>query len=126
MMQMVTIKKPVNKQAAVAARALAAKRVKAAATRKRRRIKQTLDRFIVVAIGTNASGTPKATTGWTASLRAGTTTVTADFDEFGVVRFPTITTLTTVAYLLTLRDENGATIRSFNVPSDREFFVARF
>lgn len=122
---MAVIKKTVDKKA-VMARALAAKKVKAAATRRRRRIRQTLDRFIVVAIGTNASGTPKATTGWTASLRAGTTTVTADFDEFGLVRFPTIATLTTVAYLLTINDENGTALRSFNVPSGREFFVARF
>ncbi|WP_313640602.1 hypothetical protein MHH52_10040 [Paenibacillus sp. FSL K6-0276] len=123
---MAIIKKPVNKKAVMATRALAAKRAKAAATRKKRRVRQTLDRFIVLAIGTNASGTPKATTGWTASLRTGTTTVTTDFDEFGVARFPTISTLTTVSYLLTLRDENGANIRSFTVPSDREFFVARF
>lgn len=123
---MAIIKKTVNKKA-VMARALAAKKARAVASRKRRRIRQTLDRFIVVAIGTNASGTPKDTTGWTASLiRTGNPTITADFDDFGVVRFPTVTTLTTVPYLLTLRDENGNAIRSFNVPSDREFFVARF
>ncbi|MEK4041849.1 hypothetical protein NYE44_10845 [Paenibacillus sp. FSL L8-0493] len=123
---MAIIKKTVNKKAVMASKVLAAKKAKAAPTRKKRRIRQTLDRFIVVAIGTNATGTPKDTTGWSASLRAGTTTVTADFDEFGVVRFPTISTLTSVPYLLTLRDESGATIRSFNVPADREFFVARF
>ena len=120
------IKKTVNKKA-VMARALAAKKAKAAAPRKRRRIRQTLDRFIVVAIGTNAAGTPKDTTGWTATLtRTGNAPIPAEFDEFGVARFPTVTTLTTVPYLLTLRDENGNPIRSFNVPSDREFFVARF
>jgi hypothetical protein len=124
---MAMIKKPVNKQAVMAAKALAAKRVKAAATRKKRRVRQTLDRFIVLAIGTNATGTPKDTTGWTASLlRTGNPAIVADFDEFGVARFPTVSTLTTVPYLLTLRDENGNAIKSFNVPSDREFYVARF
>ncbi|WP_339315973.1 hypothetical protein [Paenibacillus sp. FSL R10-2734] len=124
---MAIIKKPVNKQAVMAAKALAAKKAKAAATRKKRRVRQTLDRFIVVAIGTNATGTPKDTAGWTASLiRTGNPPITADFDEFGVVRFPTVSTLTTVAYLLTLNDENGNALRSFNVPSGREFFVARF
>lgn len=122
---MAVIKKTVDKKA-VMARALAAKKVKAAATKKKRRVRQTFDRFVVLAISTNASGTPKQSTGWTASLRTGTTTVTTDFDEFGVARFPTITTLTTVQYILTLRDENGTILRNFTVPSDREFFVARF
>lgn len=109
---MPVIKKPINK--------------KAAATKKKRRVRQTFDRFVVLAISTNASGTPKQSTGWTASLRTGTTTVTTDFDEFGVARFPTISTLTTVQYILTLRDENGTILRNFTVPADREFFVARF
>lgn len=123
---MVMIKKPVNKQAVMAAKALAAKRVKAAATRKKRRIRQTLDRFVVLATSLGTNSTPKDSSGWTASLKSGTTTVSADFDDFGVARFPTISTLTTVPYLLTIRDENGVVLKSFNVPSDREFFVARF
>lgn len=120
------IKKPVNKQAVMAAKAQAARKVKAAATRKKRRIRQTLDRFIVLATSTGTNSTPKNSSGWTATLKNGSTTVSADFDDFGVVRFPTISTLTTVSYLLTIRDENGVILKSFNVPSDREFFVARF
>ncbi|HBS45703.1 MAG TPA: hypothetical protein DEA91_16810 [Paenibacillus sp.] len=123
---MAMIKKPVNKQAVMAARALAAKRVKAAATRKKRRIRQTLDRFVVLATSLGTNSTPKDSSGWTATLKNGATTVNADFDDFGVARFPTISTLTTVPYLLTIRDENGVVLKSFNVPAEREFFVARF
>lgn len=120
------INKPVNKQAVMAAKALAAKRVKAAATRKKRRIRQTLDRFVVLATSLGTNSRPKDSSGWTATLKNGTTTVNADFDDFGVARFPTISTLTSVPYLLTIRDENGVVLKSFNVPADREFFVARF
>lgn len=79
---------------------------------------------LATSLGTNS--TPKDSSGWTATLKNGTTTVNAEFDDFGVVRFPTISTLTSVPYLLTIRDENGVVLKSFNVPADREFFVARF
>lgn len=123
---MAMIKKPVNKQAVMAAKALAAKRVKAAATRKKRRIRQTLDRFVVLATSLGTNSTPKDSSGWNATLKNGTTTVNAEFDDFGVVRFPTISTLTSVPYLLTIRDENGVVLKSFNVPADREFLSLDF
>ena len=109
---------PLSKKAPMASK------VRASATRKKRRIRQTLDRFIVVA--TNLSNVPKDSTGWTASLTTGATTVTADFDDFGVVRFPTISTLTTVSYILRIRNANGDVLVTRNIPADREFYVARF
>jgi hypothetical protein len=101
-----------------------AKAAKAAAVRKRRRIRQTLDRFVVIA--TNLSNAPRSTSGWTATLTRGTTTVTADFDDFGVARFPTINTLTTVSYVLRIRNADGELQNTSNVPADREVAVARF
>ncbi|MEK5236270.1 hypothetical protein NST99_11335 [Paenibacillus sp. FSL L8-0470] len=122
--------KPVDKKTLMAKRALMAKKAlmarkaKASAVKKKRRIRQSLDRFIVIA--TNLSNAPRDTSGWTASLTNAGVTTTADFDDFGVARFPTITTLTTVPYLLRIRDANGNSVVSRNVPADREFFIARF
>lgn len=114
-----TIKKPLMTN-----KALMASKLRASATPKKRRIRQTLDRFVVVA--TNLNNVPKDSSGWTASLTTGTTTITADFDDFGVVRFPTIATLTTVSYILRIRDANGVVLTNKTIPADREFYVARF
>ncbi|WP_138495782.1 hypothetical protein [Paenibacillus pinistramenti] len=114
-------------KAAKAARAKAAAKAKATAP-KRRRVRQTLDRFIVLAVSPNGTNTPKDSAGWTARLipQGGGTSITANFDDFGVVRFPNITTLTDVAYTLTIFDENNNALVSRSVPANREFYVARF
>ncbi|WP_410511926.1 hypothetical protein PaeBR_18015 [Paenibacillus sp. BR2-3] len=117
---------PLSSKALIAKKALMAKKVKAAAPRKRRRIRQTLDRFIVLATNLAATPVPRDTTGWSASLTTGGTTVTADFDDFGVVRFPTISTLTTVSYTLRIRNAEDVVLVTRTVPADREFYVARF
>ncbi|MDF2723613.1 MAG: hypothetical protein K0Q59_3288 [Paenibacillus sp.] len=103
-------------------RANAVKR--AAAVKKKRRIRQTLDRFHVIA--TNLNNIPRDTTGWTATLTRGTTTITAPFDDFGVARFNTITTLTNFAYVLRIRNADGEQQTQKSVPADLEVFVARF
>lgn len=113
-----------DKKTVMAKRAAIAAKVRPSAVRKRRRIRQTLDRFIVVA--TNLNNIPKDSSGWTASLTGGGNTVTADFDDFGVVRFPTISTLTTISYILRIRDANNNVLATRTVPADREFYVARF
>ncbi|NMO94368.1 hypothetical protein [Paenibacillus lemnae] len=100
------------------------KPVRSAAVRRRRRIRQTLDRFVVIA--TNNNDVPRTTTGWTATLTRGTTTITANFDDFGVARFDTISTLTTVSYVLRIRNADGELQVTRNVPADREVYVARF
>lgn len=103
-------------------------RLKAAAAaapkQKRRRIRQVLDRFVVIA--TNTANVPRDTSGWTATLTRGTTTVTASFDDFGVARFATIPTLTTVSYVLRIRNEDGDLLVTRNVPADREVYIASF
>lgn len=101
-----------------------ARKLRASATPKKRRIRQTFDRFVVLA--TDLNNVPKESAGWIAALTRGTTTTTAPFDDFGVARFPTITTLTTVSYVLRIRDADGNQLTLKNVPADREFFVARF
>ncbi|SDK93054.1 hypothetical protein [Paenibacillus jilunlii] len=112
------------KKALLAKKAMMARKANAKPVRRRRRIRQTFDRFVVLA--TDLNNVPKDSTGWTASLTSGSTTVTADFDEFGVVRFPTISTLTTVSYLLRIRDAAGNQLTQKNIPANREFYVARF
>jgi hypothetical protein len=119
-------KKAVMKKAIMIKRALMIKQLRAAALRKKkRRIKQVLDRFHVIA--TNLNNVPHETTDWTASLsRTGAATITAQFDEFGVCRFPTVATLTTVSYTLRIRNADGDLLATRFVPADREVFVARF
>lgn len=112
------------KKALLAKKAMMARKAKAAPVRRRRRTRQTFDRFVVLA--TSLGNVPKDSTGWTASLTSGATTVTTDFDDFGVARFPTITTLTTVPYILRIRDDAGNLLTTKNIPPNREFFVARF
>jgi hypothetical protein len=116
--------KPINKKAIMIKRAIMIRKVRAAAARKRPRIRQVLDRFHVIA--TNLNNIPRETTGWTAALTRGTTTTTAAFDEFGVARFPTISTLTTVSYVLRIRNADGDLLVTRSVPADLEVFVARF
>ncbi|WP_207952945.1 hypothetical protein [Paenibacillus agricola] len=105
-------------------RALMVKKLKASALKKKKRIRQTFDRLHVIA--TNLSNAARDTTGWTATLTRGTTTIRADFDEFGVARFGTISTLTTVSYVLRIRNADGDLLATRNVPADIEVFVARF
>lgn len=116
------------RKALLAKKALMAKKANARVVKKvvrqRRRVKQTFDRFVVLA--TSLGNVNKDTTGWTASLTTGAVTVTTDFDDFGVARFPTITTLTTVSYTLRIRDEAGNLLTTKSVSANREFFVARF
>ncbi|WP_379133862.1 hypothetical protein [Paenibacillus sp. sgz500958] len=98
---------------------------RAAAAPKKRRIRQTFDRLVVLAVSTN--NVPKDSTGWTATLtRNNNLVATASFDEFGAVRFPTISTLTTVSYVLRIRDADNNLLTTKNIPSDREFYVAIF
>ncbi|WP_019911952.1 hypothetical protein [Paenibacillus sp. HW567] len=112
------------RKALLAKKAMMAKKANAAAVRRRRRVRQTFDRFVVLA--TSLGNVNKDTTGWTASLTTGTVTITTDFDDFGVARFPTIVTLTTVSYILRIRDDAGNLLTTKNVSANREFFVARF
>lgn len=109
-------------------RAIMIKKLRAAAlNKKKKRIRQTLDRFHVIATLANLANTPHDTAGWTATLtRTGITPITANFDDFGVARFATVTTLTTVSYTLTIRNENDVVLFTRTVPADREVFVARF
>ncbi len=95
----------------------------AAARRKRRRVRQTLDRLIVIV--TTQGGNPRNTSGWTATLTGGPSPVTAEFDDFGVVRFPTISTLTEIEYLLRVRDANNNTVANRTIPANREYFIVR-
>ncbi|ASA23241.1 hypothetical protein [Paenibacillus donghaensis] len=116
-------KKPVLKNRTL----LSSKLRSAAAPRKRRRIRQTLDRFIVVAVNANSTNSPKDTSGWTATLTPETgAPITADFDDFGVARFTTISTLTDVSYTLRIRNANNMVLVTRAVPANREFYVARF
>ncbi|WP_052098330.1 hypothetical protein [Paenibacillus stellifer] len=108
----------------VAVKKPSASRAKAVAPRRRRRIRQTLDRFVVIA--TNLNSVPRDTSGWTAELSRNNTTITADFDDFGVARFTSISTLTTVSYILRIRDDNGTVLTTRTVPANREVYVARF
>ncbi|WP_277470256.1 MULTISPECIES: hypothetical protein [unclassified Paenibacillus] len=113
------------KKALLAKKALMARKTNAKKVVKRkRRIKQTFSRFVVLA--TSTGNVNKDTTGWTASLTSGTVTTTTDFDDFGVAQFPTISTLTTVSYVLRIRDEAGNLLTTKSVSANREFFVARF
>ncbi|MDF2859378.1 MAG: hypothetical protein K0Q87_5229 [Neobacillus sp.] len=107
-------------------RALLIRKLRASALKKKKRIRirQILDRFHVIA--TNLNNIPRETTGWTAALTRGATTTTANFDEFGVARFPTIATLTTVSFVLRIRNADGDLLVTRSVPADLEVFVARF
>ncbi len=107
-------------------RALLLRKLRASALKKRKRIRirQTLERFHVIA--TNLNNIPRDTTGWTANLTRGGVTTTANFDDFGVARFPTINTLTTVSYVLRIRNADGDLLATRSVPADLEVFVARF
>ena len=105
-------------------RTMQAKAAAAAAKKRKRRIRQTLDRFVVVA--TNTANVPRDTSGWTATLTRGTSTFNASFDDFGVARFETIPTLTTVSYVLRIRNEDGDLLVTRNVPADREIYIASF
>ncbi|CAG7644477.1 hypothetical protein ACFQI7_09830 [Paenibacillus allorhizosphaerae] len=88
---------------------------------RRRRIRQTLDRFHVIAV--NANLVPVTTTGWTAVLTRGDTTETANFDSFGVARFNNLTTLTNVSYTLRVRNADGVQRAQRSVPADLEAIV---
>ncbi|MEK5448977.1 hypothetical protein [Paenibacillus sp. FSL R7-0331] len=112
------------KKALLAKKALMARKTNAKKVVKRKRIKQTFSRFVVLA--TSTGNVNKDTTGWTASLTSGAVTTTTDFDDFGVAQFPTISTLTTVSYVLRIRDEAGNLLTTKSVSANREFFVARF
>ncbi|WP_405110282.1 hypothetical protein MHH28_00445 [Paenibacillus sp. FSL K6-1217] len=103
-----------------------AKKARAAAVRpKRRRIRQVLNNFIVLAVNNN--NVPYETQGWMATLtRSSGTVITAQFDEFGVAQFNTISTLTSVSYTLRIIDADNVQRTQKFVPSNREFFVARF
>lgn len=115
-----------EKKALLAKRILMAKKAKASAVKpKRRRIKQVLGNFIVLAVNTN--NVPYETQGWTATLtKSSGTVITAPFDEFGVAQFNTISTLTTVSYTLRVIDADNVQRTQKFVPANREFFVARF
>ncbi|WP_238654702.1 hypothetical protein [Paenibacillus piscarius] len=115
-----------EKKALLAKRLQMVKKARAAAVRpRRRRIRQVLNNFIVLAINTN--NVPYETQGWRATLtRSSGTTVTAQFDEYGVAQFNTISTLTSVSYTLRIFDaDNVQQVQRF-VPANREFYVARF
>jgi len=117
--------KPTDKKKIMANRALMAGKLRSAAAPKKRRIRQTFDRLVVLAVSTN--NVPKESEGWTATLtRNNATVATASFDEFGAVRFPTISTLTTVSYVLRIRNADGNLLAQRNIPADREFYVAIF
>lgn len=116
-----------EKKALMAKRLLMAKKAKASAVvrPKRRRIKQVLTNFIVLAVNNN--NVPYETQGWTATLtRSSGTVTTAQFDEFGVAQFNTISTLTTISYTLRIIDADNVQRTQKFVPANREFFVARF
>ncbi|MFD2876700.1 hypothetical protein ACFTAO_13175 [Paenibacillus rhizoplanae] len=114
-----------EKKALLAKRQLMAKKARAAAVvrPKRRRIRQVLNNFIVLAVNNN--NVPYETQGWTATLtRSSGTVITAQFDEFGVAQFNTISTLTSVSYTLRIIDaDNNQRTQKF-VPSNREFFCS--
>lgn len=123
---MVKALKESEKKALLAKRLQMVKKARAAAVRpRRRRIRQVLNNFIVLAINTN--NVPYETQGWRATLtRSSGTTITAQFDEFGVAQFNTISTLTSVSYTLRIFDaDNVQQVQRF-VPANREFYVARF
>lgn len=121
------MKVPVKKTALVKRnRTAVPSRARAVAPRRRRRSKQTLTRFVVLATSTNSASTPKNSSGWVATLTGGPTPISAEFDDFGVVRFDTISTLTTIPYTLRIVDENGTTLTNKSIPAGREFYVARF
>jgi len=107
-------------------KAIMVQRVRAAAPKnQRRKIKQVLPNFTVIA--TDLNNIPRQTTGWTATLsRPGTADITANFDEFGVAVFTTIATLTTVSYTLRVRNADNTLLATRSVPADREVFVVRF
>ena len=107
-------------KAAIAAKTITAKTI--VAKRGKKKIKQTLERFHVIA--TNANGIPLDTPGWTATLTRVGTTRTADFDDFGVARF-NINTLTTVSYTLRVRNADGEQQAQRAVPADLEVIVVR-
>lgn len=120
--------KTVNKtKALMLKKALLLRKAKAAATKKkRRRIRQTLNRFHVFAVNANTGNSPKSTSGWTAVLTREGTTLNAEFDDFGAARFDNLNTLTNFSYVLRIRNADNEQLFQANVPSDREFFVARF
>lgn len=97
-----------------------------AASPRRRRIRQTLSRFVVVA--TTTSNAQRDTANWTAELtRVSTgTVVTANFDDYGVAQFSTIPTLTTVSYRLAIINADGTEVFTRTIAPGREVFVARF
>ena len=113
-----------RKKAMMIKKVMKMRKLKASALKKKRRIRQTLERFHVIA--TNLNNAPRDTSGWTAALTRNNVTTTADFDDFGVARFPTINTLTTVTYVLRIRNADGELQAQRSVPPDREVFVARF
>lgn len=116
-----------EKKALLAKRQWMAKKARAAAAvrPKRRRIRQVLNNFIVLAVNNN--NVPYETQDWKATLtRSSGTVITAQFDEFGVAQFGTISTLTTVSYTLRIIDADNVQRTQKFVPSNREFFVARF
>lgn len=104
----------------------APKRKQMAASPRRRRIRQTLSRFVVVA--TTTSNAQRDTANWTAELtRVSTgTVVTANFDDYGVAQFSTIPTLTTVSYRLAIINADGTEVFTRTIAPGREVFVARF
>lgn len=95
--------------------------------RRRRRVRQTLNRLHVVAIRTNAASTPHNTTGWTATIeQPGAADQTVNFDNTGVARFPQIPTLTANNTRLTIENAAGDTLFERNFAAGREVIVARF
>ncbi|WP_148927185.1 hypothetical protein [Paenibacillus methanolicus] len=119
-----SLTKKVVKKAAV--KAVKKSAVKKPAARKKRRIRQTLERFHVIAVQQTTTNLPYDTPGWTATLTRGTITLTAEFDDFGVARFNNIPTLTTVGYTLRIFDEANNQLTQKSVPSGLEVYVARF
>ncbi|KAI7255709.1 hypothetical protein KC345_g11090, partial [Hortaea werneckii] len=79
-----------------------------------------LGNFIVLAVNNN--NVPYETQGWTATLtRSSGTVITAQFDDFGVAQFNTISTLTTVSYTLRVIDADNVQRTQKFVPSNLTF-----
>lgn len=81
-----------------------------------------LRRLTVVWVQNN--GVPFDTTGFFARLSRGNTVVsTAGFDNFGVVRFSNIRTLTNVTYTIRTFNDNGVLFRTRTIPAGVETYA---
>lgn len=70
------------------------------------------------------NGVPFDTTGFNASLtRRGRVVATTPFDRFGVARFNSIRTLTSVSFRLQAFDDNGVVFRTRIIPAGVEVFA---